>query len=44
VIGELLWLGTKSFSYSFAVVFGVAIVVVIAYAQVTRWLHARRER
>jgi len=44
VIGELLWLGTKSFSYAFALVFGVAIVVVIAYDQIARWLDARRER
>lgn len=44
MIGELLWLGTKSFSYAFAVVFGAAIVVVITYDQIVRLLDARRER
>lgn len=42
MMGELVWLGTRSFSYAFAVVFGAAIVVVIAYDQITRYLGDRR--
>jgi hypothetical protein len=43
-MGEIVWLGTRAFSYAFAVVFGVAIVAVIAYDQIARWLDDRRQR